>query len=107
MEESPIASGSTADSSGWKFSCNLQVEYPTEENALIIYKVLSVDNELQPDKVKRDMILHGCELHVNFSAVEARFLRASFSAFVDVLVLATKTVEQFGSLVSEMDVTGH
>lgn len=32
-----------------------------------------------------------------FAAVEARFLRASFSAFVDILVLATRTIEQFGS----------
>lgn len=32
----------------------------------------------------------------NFEAVEARFLRASFSAFVDVLTLTTKTIEEFG-----------
>lgn len=31
-----------------------------------------------------------------FTALEARFLRASFSAFMDLLVLATKTIEQFG-----------
>ena len=32
----------------------------------------------------------------DFEAVEARFLRASYSAFVDVLTLATKTIEEFG-----------
>lgn len=32
----------------------------------------------------------------HFEAVEARFLRASYSAFVDVLTLATKTIEEFG-----------
>jgi len=32
----------------------------------------------------------------HFEAIEARFLRASFSAFVDVLTLATKTIEEFG-----------
>lgn len=37
---------------------------------------------------------HLCGSH--FEAVEARFLRASFSAFVDVLTLATKVIEQFG-----------
>lgn len=31
----------------------------------------------------------------HFEAVEARFLRASFSAFVDILTLATKTIEEF------------
>uniref|UniRef100_A0A0A9BZ05 Uncharacterized protein n=1 Tax=Arundo donax TaxID=35708 RepID=A0A0A9BZ05_ARUDO len=31
-----------------------------------------------------------------FAAVEARFLRASFSAFVDLMVLVTKIVEEYG-----------
>eukprot|EP01018_Ginkgo_biloba_P026074 Gb_05075 [translate_table: standard] len=52
---------------------------------------------LQPDKVRRNMILSGSQLLVHFTAVEARFLRASFSAFMDILVLATKTIEQFGA----------
>lgn len=39
--------------------------------------------------------LHVC-LYRHFEAIEARFLRASFSAFVDVLTLATKTIEEFG-----------
>ncbi|KDP45551.1 hypothetical protein JCGZ_18176 [Jatropha curcas] len=51
---------------------------------------------LQPDKVKRHMSISGGKLSVHFEAVEARFLRASFSAFVDVLTLATKTIEEFG-----------
>lgn len=36
------------------------------------------------------------KLSIHFEAVEARFLRASFSAFIDVLTLATKTIEEFG-----------
>lgn len=35
-------------------------------------------------------------MYRHFEAVEARFLRASYSAFVDVLTLATKTIEEFG-----------
>ncbi|XP_010318027.1 uncharacterized protein [Solanum lycopersicum] len=53
--------------------------------------------QLQPDKVKRHMSVSNGKLSVNFEAVEARFLRASFSAFVDVLTLTTKTIEEFGS----------
>ncbi|KAL7204705.1 hypothetical protein ACSBR2_017750 [Camellia fascicularis] len=52
--------------------------------------------ELQPDKVKRQMTVSNGKLSVHFEAVEARFLRASFCAFVDVLTLATKTIEEFG-----------
>ncbi|KAK9122147.1 hypothetical protein Syun_019764 [Stephania yunnanensis] len=83
--------------SQWEFNCNLEVNYGSVENASIVYAALAVDKELQPDKVKRHMSVSDGKLMVHFEAVEARFLRASFSAFVDVLTLATKTIEEFGS----------
>jgi len=89
--------GQSFSNADWNFTCDLQVEYASEENASMVYTALSVDKELQPDKVKRNMVLNGRQLLVQFAAVEARFLRASFSAFVDILVLATRTIEQFGS----------
>ncbi|KAG4962984.1 hypothetical protein JHK84_040063 [Glycine max] len=52
----------------------MEMDFGSEENASIVYAALAVDKE----------------------ATEARFLRASFSAFVDVLTLATKTIEEFG-----------
>ncbi|XP_057798797.1 uncharacterized protein LOC131014732 [Salvia miltiorrhiza] len=80
----------------WDFRCNLEVDYASEEVARMVYAALAVDKELQPDKVKRHMSVSNGKLSVNFEAVEARFLRASYSAFVDVLTLATKTIEEFG-----------
>ncbi|XP_075104697.1 uncharacterized protein LOC107775663 isoform X1 [Nicotiana tabacum] len=81
----------------WSFRIiNLEVDLGSEENAHIVYTALAVDKELQPDKVKRHMSVSNGKLSVHFEAVEAIFLRASFSAFVDVLTLATKTIEEFG-----------
>ncbi|KAG6753650.1 hypothetical protein POTOM_041640 [Populus tomentosa] len=80
----------------WDFSCDFEVDFGSEENASIVYAALAVDKELQPDKVKRLMSVSNGKLSVHFEAVEARFLRASFSAFVDVLTLTTKTIEEFG-----------
>ncbi|XP_022734151.1 uncharacterized protein LOC111287726 isoform X3 [Durio zibethinus] len=80
----------------WKFSCDLEVDFESEENASIVYAALVVDKELQPDKVTRQMSISDGKLSVHFEAVEARFLRASFSAFVDVLTLASKTIEELG-----------
>ncbi|XP_073146895.1 uncharacterized protein [Henckelia pumila] len=80
----------------WEFSCNLEVDYGSEEIARIVYTALAVDKELQPDKVKRHMLVSNGKLSVHFEAVEARFLRASYSSFLDVLTLATKTIEEFG-----------
>ncbi|KAG5233702.1 EKC/KEOPS complex [Salix suchowensis] len=75
---------------------DFEVDFRSEENASIIYAALAVDKELQPDKVKRLMSVSNGKLSAHFEAVEARFLRASFSAFVDVLTLTTKTIEEFG-----------
>ncbi|XP_077229836.1 uncharacterized protein LOC143862651 [Tasmannia lanceolata] len=83
-------------STEWEFSCDLEVDYKSEENASMVYAALAVDKELQPDKVKRQMSHSNGRLSVHFEAVEARFLRASFSSFVDILILATKTIEEFG-----------
>ncbi|XP_031264989.1 uncharacterized protein LOC116123339 [Pistacia vera] len=91
-----MASAAASDASKWEFSCDFEVDYESEENASMVFAALAVDKELQPDKVKRQMSVANGKLSVHFEAVEARFLRASFSAFVDVLTLATKTIEQFG-----------
>ncbi|KAJ8616370.1 hypothetical protein MRB53_035742 [Persea americana] len=88
--------GKAPPSSEWEFSCDLEVDFQSEENASMVHAALAVDKELQPDKVKRQMSLSDGKLSVHFEAVEARFLRASFSAFVDILTLATKTIEEFG-----------
>ncbi|EFJ33410.1 hypothetical protein SELMODRAFT_69858, partial [Selaginella moellendorffii] len=78
------------------FSCTLEVQYASEDSARLVMAVLAVDAELQPDKVKRAISARGERLVVAFSATEARFLRASLSAFMDILTLATKTIEEFG-----------
>ncbi|CAL5323362.1 unnamed protein product [Camellia sinensis] len=80
--------------SHWDFSYDFEVDYESEENAQIVHSALAVDKE--PDKVKRQMTVSNEKLSVHFEAVEARFFRASFSAFVDVLTLATKTIEECG-----------
>lgn len=45
-------------------------------------------------KAKTEVLLFWEFRH--FAAVEARFLRASFSAFVDLMGLVTKLVEEYG-----------
>ncbi|XP_031392727.1 uncharacterized protein LOC116204671 [Punica granatum] len=79
----------------WDFSCDLVVDFQSEEKASMVHRALAVDKELQPDKVRREITVSDGKLSVHFEAVEARFLRASYSAFVDVLILATKTIEEF------------
>ncbi|XP_057952447.1 uncharacterized protein LOC131146711 [Malania oleifera] len=91
----PDSSNGQTLPSQWDFSCDLEVDYGSEEKASVVCTALAVDKELQPDKVKRQMSISNGKLSIHFEAVEARFLRASFSAFVDVLTLATRTIEEF------------
>ncbi|CAK9318171.1 unnamed protein product [Citrullus colocynthis] len=92
----PTASVASDGEAKWEFSCEFEVNYESAKKASIVYNALIIDKELQPDKVKRVMSVSDGKLSIHFEAVEARFLRASFSAFVDVLTLATKTIEEFG-----------
>lgn len=90
------SASSQSTSSKSDFSCELEVRYPSHEMANIVHTSLAVDAELQPEKVFREMYVSGRVLIIKFVAVEARYLRASFSAFMDALVLATRTIEEFG-----------
>nr|CAD1839040.1 unnamed protein product [Ananas comosus var. bracteatus] len=91
------ANAQTLTSSGWDFRCDFEVDYGSNEHASIVCAALAVDKELQPDKVKRQISVSDGKLAVHFEAVEARFLRASFSAFVDLMMLATKIIEEYGT----------
>ncbi|XP_078176511.1 transcription factor [Carex rostrata] len=82
--------------SSWDFSCDFEINFGSSENASIVYSVLAVDKELQPDKVRREMSVSDGKIFVHFEAVEARFLRASFSSLCDLMVLATQFIEEYG-----------
>ncbi|KAL9250237.1 hypothetical protein AKJ16_DCAP02211 [Drosera capensis] len=73
--------------SKWQFTCNLEVDYESGKKASIVHSALAVDRELQPDTVKRQVTVSDGKLSVHFEAVEARFLRASFSALLLLMFL--------------------
>ncbi|KAG0460422.1 hypothetical protein HPP92_020719 [Vanilla planifolia] len=81
---------------GWEYSCDFEVDYKSHNHAAIVFAALEVDKELQPDKVKRHVYISDGKLKVRFEAVEARLLRASFSSFVDLVILSTKIIEEYG-----------
>eukprot|EP00850_Spirogloea_muscicola_P005303 SM000024S07765 [mRNA] locus=s24:385009:385966:- [translate_table: standard] len=94
---SPAGLGPTSSAAvGKDCTCVVDVTFPCDDWASIVFNALAVDAELQPDKVSREMSIHGPKLRVGFAATEARLLRAAYSAFMDVLILATRTLEQFG-----------
>ncbi|XP_042415786.1 uncharacterized protein LOC122004970 [Zingiber officinale] len=81
---------------------DFEVDFGSNENANIAGSALAVDKELQPDKVKRKISICDGKLKVQFEAVEARFLRASFSSFLDLLILTTQLIEEYATLQSNV-----
>lgn len=80
------------------YTFKTKVPFPSAADAEAVCATLSVDNELQPDKVAKKLSVEGNELVAEFSATETRLLRAAVAAFLDLLNLSTRTLEQFGSV---------
>ena len=71
------------------------VTFPAENQARMVFEALSVDPELRPDDVSRDMAVSECQLQVTFAAKEVRLLRAAVGTFCDLMSLAIRTLEAF------------
>lgn len=69
---------------------------PTENEAEIAYRTLSVDAEPKRGGVQRTITVDGNNLNVHFEAAEARMLRVSVNNFFDHFNLVVQTIEQFG-----------
>ena len=59
------------------------------------FAALVVDEELHSDKVSRSLRLDGSALGADFRAVDARMLRVSVNSFLEMLILATRTMDSF------------
>ena len=74
---------------------NLEIPFPTARHAEIAYNSLRVDGEPKRSGLKKVLTLNGDRLEVNFACAEARTLRVSVNSFFDLLILVTKTMDQF------------
>ncbi|THU56086.1 hypothetical protein C4D60_Mb11t13560 [Musa balbisiana] len=99
MDPMVCDTGANADfgslsSSRWEFRWNFMNKIVTFGGCMLIGSFFCLPSMLQPDKVKRQMSILDGKLLVHFEAVEARFLRASFSAFVYLSILTTPIIEE-------------
>lgn len=74
---------------------NLEIPFPTARQAEIAYNSLRVDPEPKRSGLKKTFVLEEEKLKVNFSCAEARTLRVSVNTFFDLLILVTKTMDEF------------
>jgi EKC/KEOPS complex subunit PCC1/LAGE3 len=80
---------------GYKFSYSSTVTFEEENHASTVHTAMSVDAELRPDDVKRELSLDGTRMTLAFASNDARMLRAAVGTFYDLLALAVRTLEAF------------
>ncbi|GFR88230.1 EKC/KEOPS complex subunit LAGE3 [Elysia marginata] len=74
----------------------LNVPFPSAEEAKIAHGSLSVDREPKRGNVSRELHVKGNILQVRFKAIEVRTVRVSINSFLEHLKLVCETIEQFG-----------
>ena len=76
---------------------SLSVPFESERHARVAYDALRVDKEPKRSGMAKTLSLHEGSnvLHVQFNCEEARVMRVSVNAFMDLLALVTETIEQF------------
>lgn len=82
----------------FKNHSELTVELDQNETSTILYNTVIVDEDLSKGTVQRSISLHNNRIHAKFEAENARDLRGSVKGFLDNVILASQTIETFGSL---------
>ena len=76
----------------------LEIPFESSRHARVAYDALRVDKEPKRSGMVKTLCLaekDGKILHVKFNCEEARVMRVSVNAFMDLLALVTDTIEQF------------
>jgi tRNA threonylcarbamoyladenosine modification (KEOPS) complex Pcc1 subunit len=74
---------------------NLELPFDDRRHAEIAYNSLRVDSEPKRSGMKKTLVLKDNVLCAEFVCQEARTLRVSVNNFLDLLILVTKTMDQF------------
>ncbi|CAM9229682.1 unnamed protein product [Sphacelaria rigidula] len=77
------------------YHCQVVVAYPSEKLATIACSTLNVDEEIQPERIKRSIRVEGSSLLASFEASEARVLRVVLSSFYDMSLVISRTFLEF------------
>jgi len=84
----------------YPYRCNITIALSTPEMAVNVQRIMSVDREVG-DRVVKTLATHEAELHVQFRATEARWLRVSVSSFYEYLLVCLKCYQEFGPTLAD------
>ncbi|OCH95375.1 transcription factor Pcc1 [Obba rivulosa] len=74
----------------------VRIPFASAKHATIAKQVIEVDKELQPQAVKRELIVEGEELVATFKTLTVRLSRLTLNAFLENVDLVIRTLGEFG-----------
>ena len=77
------------------YTSNVVIAFGSATRAGIVKSCLEVDEELQPLKINKTLCVQDGDLHVLFEATDLKLLRVAISSFMDMAIVATKTLLEF------------
>jgi len=79
------------------FRCReFEIPFPSSTEAEIAYNSLKVDSEPKRGSTIKLLTLEGNKLNVSLTSGSTRQLRTALSSFLDLLILVTETIDEFG-----------
>ncbi|KAF8150785.1 CTAG/Pcc1 family [Crassisporium funariophilum] len=73
----------------------VEIPFATAKHASIAKQVIEVDSELQPQAVKRELLVEDDKLIATFHTLTVRLARLTLNAFLENVDLVVRTIEQF------------
>jgi len=74
----------------------VRIPFSSSDHATIAKRAIEVDRELQPQAVKRTIVVQGDDLIVTFETLTIRLARLTINAFLENVDLVVQTLGQFG-----------
>ncbi|KAI0737085.1 CTAG/Pcc1 family [Daedaleopsis nitida] len=74
----------------------MRIPFASEKHAHIAQQAIDVDRELQPDLVKRTLVVENTELVATFTTLTVRLARLTSNAFLENVDLVVRTIGEFG-----------
>ena len=87
------------DNADFPYAWQGHIDYESAEHASLVQQALAVDPELRPKEVERTLSTEGPVLVMHFRAKQLRMLRAAVGTFLDLVALATRTLDAFKSTI--------
>ena len=74
----------------------MKITYSSARHASVVHNALVADDELQPNKISRTMAVDDSTLTIRFETADLRLLRTACTSMMEMVLLASQTVEKFG-----------